>query len=174
AHRRARAGLTRTFQSTESFAPLTVRANLGAAAEAHRGRRAQREISQRVDAVLAALGLDAVADSFPPDLPYGTQKLVGLGMALIVEPSVVLLDEPAAGLDAASVAILKQRLRSLREQGLALLLVDHDMDVLFDVCDHVAVLDFGQIIAAGTPDMVRADERVRAAYLGEAAEAAVA
>jgi len=174
AHRRARSGLTRTFQSIESFEPLTVRANLLAAGEAHRRRRPLRdrlrgrgdEVEQRVDTMLGLFALGDVRDAFPPDLPYGIQKLVGLAMALMIEPSVILLDEPAAGLDDPAVAVLTEQLRRLRDDGLGLLLVDHDMDLVFDLCDRVYVLDFGRLIFEGEPEAVRSNERVRIAYLG--------
>lgn len=179
AHRRARGGLTRTFQSIESFGPLNVRANLLAAGEAAGRRRPLRtrwrrtdDVALRVASVLTQLELDDVAEAFPPDLPYGTQKLVGLAMALMIEPSVILLDEPAAGLDDPAVEVLAAQLRRLRGEGLGLLLVDHDMDVVFDLCDRVYVLDFGRMIFEGTPEEVHSNEQVRLAYLGTPASTA--
>ncbi|HEY4332420.1 MAG TPA: ABC transporter ATP-binding protein [Ilumatobacteraceae bacterium] len=169
-HRRARLGLGRTFQSIESFEPLSVEDNLRVAVAPAR-RRTPLDIDQRVAAILAQLDLAEVASAFPAELSYGQQKLAGLATALIREPRVLLLDEPAAGLDGGSVEILAQQLRRVRHSGVGVLLVDHDMDVIFGLCDRVYVLDFGRLIAVGTPDVVRHDPRVTAAYLGGPAPA---
>lgn len=164
-HRRARLGLGRTFQSIESFEPLTVRGNVRTAAEARRSRRSE-DIEEKVDAAIHQLGLDDVADEFVSELSYGLQKLAGLAMTLVREPSIVLLDEPAAGLDAVSVEAVTAQLRRACEDGVGVLMVDHDMDVVFGLCDDVYVLDFGRIIAHGPPAEIRVNEDVRTAYLG--------
>lgn len=164
-HRRAQLGLGRTFQSIESFEPLTVRGNVRTAAEARRGRRGE-DTEARVDAALHQLGLDDVADEFVSELSYGLQKLAGLAMTLVREPSIVLLDEPAAGLDAVAVDAMSAQLRRTCELGVGVLIVDHDMDLVFGLCDDVYVLDFGRVIAHGPPADIRVNDDVRTAYLG--------
>ena len=171
--RRARLGLVRTFQSAETFAPLTVAEHLLAAAEtpgirgalcglvAPRWRR-----TADVAGVLDEIGLTAVADRFPDDLSYGQRKLVDLARAIATSPSVVLLDEPAAGLDATETAGLADLLHTVTGRGIGILLIDHDMDLVLEVCDRVDVLDFGRLIASGTPGEIRTHARVIDAYLG--------
>jgi branched-chain amino acid transport system ATP-binding protein len=165
-HRRAQLGLGRTFQSIESFEPLSIGDNVRVAVTP-RGLRRSRDTDLRVAAILDQLDLTAVASAFPGELSYGQQKLAGLATALVREPRVLLLDEPAAGLDGASVEVLGTQLRRVREGGVGVLLVDHDMDVVFGLCDRVYVLDFGRLISVGTPDAVRQDPRVTSAYLGQ-------
>jgi len=179
-HRRRRLGLARTWQSVELFTDLSVRANVDVADAAvstgallldlvqpHRRRDAQR-----VDAALAAVGLDGLRDSRPGELSTGERKRLGVARALAGNPRVVLLDEPASGLDRDERQLLRDLLRRLAAAGLAVLLIEHDVDLVLATCDHVVVLDFGVVIAAGTPDEVRRDERVAAAYLGSRSTAA--
>ncbi|MCU1388266.1 MAG: lptB 6 [Ilumatobacteraceae bacterium] len=173
ADKRARRGLVRTFQSAETFAPLTVTEHLLAATESGGLGRALLDLvlprrGARPDMgwVLDELGLGAVADRYPDDLSYGQRKLLDLARALVTRPRVVLLDEPAAGLDTTETAELAGLLRSVRARGIGVLLVDHDMDLVLEVCDRVYVLDFGRIIASGTPDAIRSDPAVIDAYLG--------
>jgi len=173
-HLRARRGLARTFQSIELFDDLTVEENLLVAADrtgvfgALRdvvlpARRAARD---DIDWALEACGLQDVAGRLPTELSHGRRKLVGVARALAQRPRLVLLDEPAAGLDTDESLELGRRLRSMPEQGVSVLLVDHDMGLVLSVCDHVHVLDFGRIIARGTPAEIREDPAVIAAYLG--------
>jgi branched-chain amino acid transport system ATP-binding protein len=163
----------RTFQSVELFADLTGRENLIVAAiptrwwspfvdavAPRRGRVAD------VDWALAAVGLDDVADAAPHDLSHGRRRLVALARALVSRPRVLLLDEPAAGLDTDETAALGVLLRTLPERGIGVLLVDHDMSLVLSVCAQVVVLDFGHVIAQGPPDAVRRDPEVVRAYLG--------
>jgi ABC-type branched-subunit amino acid transport system ATPase component len=172
--RRARLGLVRTFQGAETFAPLTVEEHLLAAAHVPGRWAAVRDLvaPRRADAVdgvsevLDELGLDAVADQYPDDLSYGQRKLVDLARALVSGPRVVLCDEPAAGLDSSETTELGGLLRRVRDRGTGVLLIDHDMDLVLEVCDRIYVLDFGRIIASGTPAVIRADQRVIDAYLG--------
>ena len=171
--KRARRGLVRTFQSAETFAPLTVAEHLLAAAEPGGLGRAlldlvlpRRGAAPDIGWVLDELGLAAVADRYPDELSYGQRKLLDLARALVTKPRVVLLDEPAAGLDTTETAELADLLRAVRARGIGVLLVDHDMDLVLEVCDRVYVLDFGQIIASGTPAAIRADAAVIGAYLG--------
>jgi branched-chain amino acid transport system ATP-binding protein len=172
-HERARRGFSRTFQSLELFDDLTVEQNLLVAAGTPTLRStiadALRPRRLRVDAVqetLGLLGLTGVADRRPGELSNGRRHLVALGRALASGPSLVLLDEPAAGLDPAETRILAGLLRDLPGRGVSVLLVDHDMDLVFGVCDQVHVLDFGRLVSSGPPGNVRTDPVVVAAYLG--------
>lgn len=175
AHRRARRGLVRTFQSLELFDDITVRENLLVAAETLDWRtavtaplrfRANARSSARADEVLETLGIQDLADRLPDSLSLGERKLVTVGRALAGDPKLLLLDEPAAGLDSEASIELGGTLRRLVERGLAMLLVDHDMGLVLDVCDYVYVLEFGRVIAKGTPREVSTDQRVIEAYLG--------
>jgi len=122
----------------------------------------------RVGQLLDLLGLKPVADRVAGALPLGTGRLVEVGRALATDPSVILLDEPSSGLDIHETEQLAATLRRARtEQGVALVLVEHDLDLVLGLSDVVNVLDFGMMIATGTPSQVRADPRVRAAYIGE-------
>jgi branched-chain amino acid transport system ATP-binding protein len=175
-HRRTRRGLARTWQSLELFDELTVRENVQVAATvltvrsmlldlAWPGRR--RSSADPGDA-LALLGLEPLADRRPSSLSLGQQKLVGVARALAASPSCLLLDEPAAGLDTGESSELGRRLQAIAGRGTAVLLVDHDMDLVLEVCSHVYVLDFGRVIASGSPAEIRRDDRVIGAYLGSA------
>ena len=181
-HVRAALGLARTFQVVQLFAGMTVRENVMVAA--HRftraglltdalrlpaRRRALAEAGERADAVLAFLGLEALSGADAGALPVGQARLVELARALSLRPSVLLLDEPASGLDPAETEGFVNLLARIRAVlGCAILLVEHDMDVVMPLCDHLVVLDFGRVLAAGTPAQVRADPAVQAAYLGAA------
>jgi ABC-type branched-subunit amino acid transport system ATPase component len=175
-HARAQHGLTRTWQSVELFDDLSVRENLLVASQRASVRRTLQEIvsvpdagSAEIDATLELLGLDAIADELPTELSQGRRKLVGIARALVAKPRLVCLDEPAAGLDTRESAKLGSQLRGLADAGQAMLLVDHDMGLVLGICDEVVVLEFGKVIARGTPDAVRRDAQVTAAYLGRAA-----
>ena len=179
--RRARAGLTRTFQSLELFDDLSVMDNLLAASEAAewwtflRDVLAPRRSTVAVESAewaLQVLDLEHIADKVSSDLSQGQRKLVGVARALAARPSVVLVDEPAAGLHTAESLDFGQRLRRVVAAGITVVLVDHDMRLVLSVCDRLAVLDFGRLIAEGPPETVRADPAVVSAYLGrEAGEA---
>jgi branched-chain amino acid transport system ATP-binding protein len=176
AHRRARAGLARTFQSVELFDELTVEENLRVAASDPRwwspfldAIRPRDRHGEDVAWALEAVGLADAADAMPTALPTGRTRLVGVARALVRRPEVLLLDEPAAGLDTSESTALGARIRAIADSGIAVLLVDHDMSLVLSVCDRVAVLDFGTIIAVGPPAEVRDDPRVIAAYLGTGA-----
>jgi len=162
--RRAGHGMARTFQRLELFGRLTVRENLMVAAEfSPQKRHAARLTGQ----ILDRLGISEHADTPADSLPTGTARLVEVGRALAARPRYLLLDEPAAGLDADETGKFAVLLRSLAEdEGVAILLVEHDMNLVMTSCDHIYVLDLGKIITQGTPDEVRRDERVLAAYLG--------
>ncbi|MBM3670945.1 MAG: ATP-binding cassette domain-containing protein [Actinobacteria bacterium] len=174
-HQRARLGIARTYQSIELFDDLSVRENLLAAVERPTWRAMAADLvrpdrhaaAPGVEWAIELLDLGALSDAYPPALSQGQRKLVGVARALAAEPRVVLLDEPAAGLDTGESAELGERIRHLVDHGVSVLLVDHDMGLVLSVCDTVFVLDFGQVIAQGTPADVRSDELVVAAYLGE-------
>ena len=175
-HRRAQAGFARTWQSAELFDELTVRENLAVGAGGYGWLDSLREISRGhaelpdiVDQTIDLLGIGDLADRLPDSLTHGQRKIVGVGRAIAAKPRIVLLDEPAAGLDTSESLQLGQELRRLCDRGLSLLLVDHDMGLVLSVCDHVVVLEFGQVIAAGPPEAVRTDLKVIEAYLGQVA-----
>ncbi|HYV60802.1 MAG TPA: ATP-binding cassette domain-containing protein [Acidimicrobiia bacterium] len=171
-HQRARLGIGRTFQRLETFGSLTARENILVAAEMRRGWAHDRSRSPGVvaDEILERVGLQSVADDRVDRLPTGTARLVELGRALAMQPRVLLLDEPSAGLNETETATLGALLREVAGSGLGVLLVEHDMSFVMGTCERIHVLDFGRIISVGTPAAVQADETVRAAYLGEAAE----
>jgi branched-chain amino acid transport system ATP-binding protein len=161
--RRSRHGLARTFQRLELFGRLSVRDNLRVAAELGSQRRRAGEV---VDELITRLGLAEVADTPADALPTGVGRLVEVGRALAVRPKVLLLDEPAAGQDGEETERFAALLRSVADDGTAVVLVEHDMALVMSVCDEVYVLDLGKMIAVGPPAVIRRDETVLAAYLG--------
>jgi branched-chain amino acid transport system ATP-binding protein len=161
-HRRARLGVARTFQRLELFGSLSVFDNVRVAAEIA-GRPEPRTVAS---ALLERVGIAAHAERIAGDLPTGTARLVEVTRALAIDPCVLLLDEPASGLDEDETVRLGELLRSLGAEGLAVLLVEHDMELVMNVCDLVYVLDVGRVIASGPPDEVRRDGAVVKAYLG--------
>ncbi len=182
-HDLAGLGIARTLQGVGLFRGLTVLENVMVGADRHRRagfgsallalRRADRDeaaLRERARAALAELGADGYADRLPGSLPYPVQKRVSLARALAAEPEVLLLDEPASGLGADEMTELGTLIRSLTDR-MAVVLVEHHMDLVMSVCDRITVLDFGKVVAAGTPDEVRDDPAVIDAYLGEEAPA---
>jgi branched-chain amino acid transport system ATP-binding protein len=163
--RRASLGLGRTFQRLELFASLTVAENVAVSAEARTWRRSAAR--QVVDEQLARLGLTAVAGERADTLPTGTSRLVEIARALANGPSVLLLDEPASGLDAAESERLAELVAELGTAGIAVLLVEHDVELVMRICSDIYVLDRGSVIACGPPEVVRNDAGVRDAYLGQ-------
>ena len=172
---RADAGLTRTFQSLELFDDLTVWDNLLVHAERPSFTsfltdlvRPNRRLaaSEQAEWALDIMGLGDLRDRLTLDLSHGQRKLVSVARALASRPKVVLLDEPAAGLDTAESQTLGSHLRDFLTQDITVFLIDHDMGLVLNVCDYIYVLDFGRIIAEGTPDQIRTDPAVIGAYLG--------
>jgi branched-chain amino acid transport system ATP-binding protein len=176
-HRLAGLGIVRTFQSIELFDDLSVEENVRITVDSSGGRDpwrpfggGGRSAADRVAAALASVGLDDVATAMPTDLSHGQQKLVALARATAAEPELLLLDEPAAGFSVAETEDLGRRLRELAKSGMTVLLIDHDMSLVLGFTDYVYVLEFGHLIAHGSPEQVRTDEHVIAAYLGEPIE----
>ncbi len=168
AHRRGRAGLARTFQHSRSFAGLSVRENVEVAALGVGSR--PRAARARADELLGLLGLDGYADASAGTLAHGDERRLGVARALATEPRFVLMDEPAAGLPEAEVPDFAAVVRSVRdEHNAGVLLIDHNMALVMEVCDRIHVLDQGRTLAEGTPAEVRANLDVGAAYLGESA-----
>ncbi len=175
-HERARLGVTRTWQSLELFDDLTLFENCRAAAERQSFAALWRDIvrpgrQRDLDSVTWALdlvGLGDMATRHPGELSLGQRKLAALARALAARPSLLLLDEPAAGLDTAESEALGHTLVDVVDQGVTVVLVDHDMALVLGVCDRVTVLDFGRVIAEGSSDEIRGDVAVIDAYLGEA------
>jgi branched-chain amino acid transport system ATP-binding protein len=165
-HRRARLGLARTFQRLEVFGTLSVRDNLLVAAEAHGRRGGSRDPATVTARLLDRLALSDVADTVADSLPTGTQRLVELGRALAGGPRVLLLDEAASGLSEPETAATGALLRDLADEGLTIVLVEHDMAFVMGLCDRVVMLDHGVLVADGTPAEVRAHPAVQEAYLG--------
>ncbi|MGH9079154.1 MAG: ABC transporter ATP-binding protein [Acidimicrobiales bacterium] len=202
-HRRARLGLARTFQRLELFGTLTAGENVLVGLEStvkwwdrqhlrRLGPRRRRAVvtdpapepggpietlaadAATCDRLLAGVGLDGLADRQSAAMSTGLARMVELARALAISPKVLLLDEPGSGLDDVESTALGNLLSELAARGMAVLLVEHDMELVMRICDHIYVLDFGDIIASGPPDSIRTDPMVQAAYLGEAKEGGTA
>src|SRR5205085_4864008 len=165
--RRGRAGLARTFQHSHGFRALSVRENVEVAAvgAGSRGRRA-REVAHQL---LELLRLDPHADVPADTLAQGDERRLGVARALATEPRFVLLDEPAAGLPEAELPALAEVVGAVRERDAGVLLIDHNMALIMEICDRIHVLDQGRTLAEGAPADIRANLDVAAAYLGESA-----
>ena len=178
-HKLAGMGISRTLQGVGLFAGLTVLENvmtgatsrakagfLSAALGLPRSDKDERALRERAMGVLQHLGAEKYATRYPQSLPYPVQKRVALARALVNEPDLLMLDEPAAGLGNDEMDELGDTIRELSGR-MAIMLVEHHMDLVMRVCDRITVLDFGRVIANGTPDQVRTDPAVLAAYLGD-------
>jgi branched-chain amino acid transport system ATP-binding protein len=170
-YKRARKGLARTFQRLELFSMLTARENIRVAADIHKGwAHTSKSPDTIADSIVERIGLTEVAHIRVDSLPTGQGRLVELGRALATNPRVLLLDEPAAGQDDSETDRFATLLRELAAEGMAVLLVEHDVSLVMEVCEMIHVLDFGEIIAAGPPEEIRVNDAVLAAYLGTPAE----
>jgi sulfate-transporting ATPase len=178
ATQRARLGLRRSFQSLELFEDISVEENIRAGSDLRASRRSwltdliwpgHHPLPSTAVAAVKAFELEPLLDQTPEELPYGRRRLVGIARTVASGPSVVMLDEPAAGLDERESADLAKLIRRLAdERNMAVLLVEHDVGLVMSTCDRIVVIDFGQVIASGTPAQIREDTGVRDAYLGHA------
>lgn len=169
-HARARLGIGRTFQRLEIFGSLTVRENILVSAEIRKRWAKDKAADPKHDAdtILDLIGMRAVADERSDSLSTGMCRLMELGRALAARPKLMLLDEPSSGLDENETEDFAQLLERLCGEGLAILIVEHDVDLVMRLCKRIHVLDFGRKIAAGTPVEIQTNEVVQAAYLGTA------
>jgi branched-chain amino acid transport system ATP-binding protein len=178
-HARVRLGMVRTFQKIHPFRGMTVLESVmvGCHTKSRAGllsamlrlswvREEERRIREAARSALAFVGLQAQADTLADVLPIGHQRLLQLACALVTEPRVLLLDEPASGLNASETARLADLLLAIRDQGKTLVLVEHDMGLVMKICDQITVLSFGRKLAGGTPQEVRRNPEVIKAYLG--------
>jgi branched-chain amino acid transport system ATP-binding protein len=170
-YRRARQGLARTFQRLELFGLLTVRENVELAASVGR-RRGDDRVPRTPDQALELVGLTDLGPVRADELPTGKARLVELARALATGPRVLLLDEPASGQDDGETEAFREVLLGVAADGIAVVLVEHDVQLVMATCGTVHVLDFGRVLAAGTPAEIQADQGVIDAYLGAAPEAA--
>ncbi|MCW2681640.1 MAG: transporter ATP-binding protein [Frankiales bacterium] len=178
AHKVARKGMVRTFQLTKALSKLSVMDNMRLGATGQKGENffralipgiwtgQQKEIDERALDLLGRFKLDAKKDDFAGSLSGGQRKLLEMARALMVEPTMVMLDEPMAGVNPALTQSLLGHVKDLREQGMTVLFVEHDMDMVRDISDWVVVMAQGKIVAEGPPDSVMADQAVIDAYLG--------
>lgn len=173
-HKRAQLGIARTFQRLEIFGSLSARDNVLVAAEIRQrwaGRRKTRTpLGDEVDELLARVGITQVAEERADSLPTGLARLVELARALAVQPRLLLLDEPASGLSEGETEAFASLLQKLADDGLGILLVEHDVPLVMKLCTAIHVLDFGAVLASGTAHEIQANEAVLAAYLGPMAE----
>jgi branched-chain amino acid transport system ATP-binding protein len=166
--KRAKMGMARTFQRLEAFGSLTVRENVQVAREIHAGPRSwfRAAKDERIDELIDLVGLQRYVDQRADSVPTGVARLLEMARALAIEPQLLLLDEPSSGLDDAETEGFGHLLQRLAGEGRAVLMVEHDMDLVMGVCDLIHVLEFGSVIATGTPAEIRSNRRVQAAYLG--------
>ncbi|MEZ5204749.1 MAG: ABC transporter ATP-binding protein [Acidimicrobiales bacterium] len=165
AHKRARSGIARTFQRLELFGSLTVRDNVRTAAELNRS--SVRPAGDVADELLGRVGLTEVGNQRADSLSTGSARLLELARALACTPRVLLLDEPASGLDEGETDRFADLLVALAVDGLAILIVEHDVPLVMRLCHHITVLNFGEVLAAGSPIEIQKDQAVIDAYLGQ-------
>ena len=184
-HEIARLGLVRTFQHVTLFKKFSVLKNVMAGNYLHSGhnylgalfgtrktREAEAGSERRAREILEFVGLGGIADKEAASLPHGHQKALGIAIALAAEPHMLLLDEPCAGMNNEESRAMIDLVRRIRETGISVMLIEHDMKVVMGLCDNITVLNFGNKIAEGTPEAIRNDTGVREAYLGSHAHVA--
>ena len=179
-HEIAKQGLVRTFQITSLFPNLTVVENIRTGRHmqeqgslfdtllnTRRKRKVENENLDRVMEIIQFLDLEALRDTTASNLPYGNQRVLEIGIALAAEPKLLLLDEPSAGLNDAETNVMMELIKKMRERGITILLVEHDMKLVMGISDRIVVLNFGKKIAEGTPAQIGCNPQVITAYLGE-------
>jgi len=179
-HAIAAHGVTRTFQNIQLFRDLSVLENVmmgfhlrmrygffDMLLRTRRGVEEEEGFRQQAMDLLSFVGLAHLANSEAQSLPYGLQRMVEIARALALDPAVLILDEPAAGIPAGEIEGISEVIRRIREAGVTILVIEHHMDLVMGISDHVAALDYGRMIAEGTPEEIQADERVIVAYLGD-------
>ncbi|MGH9301072.1 MAG: ABC transporter ATP-binding protein [Acidimicrobiales bacterium] len=171
AHKRARLGMARTFQRLEVFGSLTAYENILVGAEISRGWSKEKfDAKARAEEIVELVGLAQVRDDRADAMPTGLARLVELGRALATKPRVLLLDEASSGLDENESEDLGRLMVRLAQSGLGILLVEHDIDLVMSICENIFVLDFGRVIASGSPKAVQSNPAVQEAYLGSSKE----
>jgi len=179
-HQITKKGIVRTFQQTATFQNMTVLENIAIGAHLKgqvgifetiiRGKRFKKKMEKlwkHAEEILAVIGLEKCKDDVPRGLPYGYQRILGIGIALASKPKLLLLDEPATGMNASETAELLKLLLNIRDTGTTILLVEHDMKMVMGACDRIVAISFGKRLAVGTPEEVRNNEEVIKAYLGD-------